>query len=146
MCRLPRLGERRELRAAPAERGRDLWIGRRLRQPGIGARLFEAPLPEGAPCLVVEDSAHLYETTAAALRSFARFVQLGSFFVVEDTCLDVDALRLSDDWPRGVLAAMRDWFETPAAAGFTVQRDLEIYGVTCHPYGFLQRVVPSPQP
>jgi cephalosporin hydroxylase len=104
--------------------------------------LVAAQLPERTPCLVVEDSAHVYETTAAALRGFARFVQLGGFFVVEDTCLDIDALRLSDDWPRGVLAAVRDWFKTPDAAGFTVQRDLEIYGVTCHPYGFLQRVAP----
>jgi len=106
---------------------------------GIAARV-EAALPENAVCFVVEDSAHTYETTSAALRSFARFVPRKGFFVVEDGCVDVEEMRLDPDWPRGVLPAIGDWLETTEGQGFRVRRDLELYGLSCHPGGFLQRV------
>lgn len=41
-------------------------------------------LPAGARCLVVEDSAHAYATTMAALRGFSRFVAPGGYLVAED--------------------------------------------------------------
>jgi cephalosporin hydroxylase len=96
-------------------------------------------LPAPARCLVVEDSAHVYETTYAALQGFHRFVGPGGWFVVEDGCVDVEELRASPDWPRGVLPALHDWLATPAGAAFSVRRDLELYGMSCHPSGFLQR-------
>jgi cephalosporin hydroxylase len=99
-----------------------------------------ALLPAGARCLVVEDSAHVYETTFAALEGFSRFVAPGGFFVVEDGCVDVEEMRLSPDWPRGVLPALQDWLSTAAGARFRVRRDLELYGISCHPQGFLQRL------
>jgi hypothetical protein len=43
------------------------------------------------------------------------------------------------NWPRGALPALHDWLKTSAAADFEVRRDLEIYGISCHPEGFLQR-------
>jgi len=92
----------------------------------------------GERCLVVEDSAHTYESTSAALSNYARFVPAGGFMVVEDGCVDDEQLRM-EHWPRGVLPALGDWLATPAGAGFRVRRDLELYGVTCHPSGFLQR-------
>ena len=98
-----------------------------------------AALANGRRCFVVEDSAHEYDTTYAALEGFARFVQPQGFFVVEDTCVDVDALRLDAQWPRGVVPALSDWLRTPAGGQFRVRRDLELYGVSCHPQGFLQR-------
>jgi cephalosporin hydroxylase len=98
-----------------------------------------ALLPDDARCLVVEDSAHVYDTTRAALEGFHRFVGPEGFFVVEDGCVDVEELRLSPDWPRGVLPALREWLATPAGERFTVRHDLELYGISCHPGGFLQR-------
>ena len=95
-------------------------------------------VPSGARCLVVEDTAHTYETTLAALRGFARFVPVGGFFVVEDGCVDVEELRIDDDWPRGVLPAIEDWLAAEGSS-FCVRPDLALYGVTCHPGGFLQR-------
>ena len=92
-----------------------------------------------ARCLVVEDSAHTRETTMAALRGFARFVPPGGFFVVEDGCVDVEAMRAEQTWPRGVLPALDDWLKTREGAEFVVRRDLELYGISCHPRGFLQR-------
>lgn len=94
----------------------------------------------GKRCLVVEDSAHEYETTLAGLTSFAEFVPIGGYFIVEDGSVDVEALRIADDWPRGVLPAVRDWLQTSQGRDFAVRRDLELYGVTCHPSGFLQRI------
>jgi cephalosporin hydroxylase len=98
-----------------------------------------ALLPSAASCLVVEDSAHIYATTIAALAGFAEFVPPGGFFVVEDGCVDVEAMRLEDGWPRGVQPAVSDWLAGPTGADFVVRRDLELYGLTCHPGGLLQR-------
>jgi cephalosporin hydroxylase len=98
-------------------------------------------LPREARCLVVEDSAHVYSTTMAALTGFSRFVPPGGFFIVEDGCVDVEAMRLTEDWPHGVLPAVADWLTSPAGVDFVSRRDLELYGVTCHPGGLLQRIV-----
>jgi cephalosporin hydroxylase len=99
----------------------------------------------GASCLVVEDLAHTYETTMAALRAFSGLVQPGGFFVVEDGCVDVEEMRLHPDWPRGVLPAVHDWLSSSQGRGFRQRRDLELYGITCHPEGFLQRAPPAVQ-
>jgi cephalosporin hydroxylase len=105
-------------------------------------REVEALLPTDARCLVVEDSAHVFETTMAALKGFARFVPPRGFFVVEDGSVDHDEMRLRPDWPRGVLPAVREWLQTTEGRKFRVRRDLEIYGITSHPEGFLQRIAP----
>ena len=89
--------------------------------------------------LVVEDSAHVYETTRAALDGFARLVPPGGWFVVEDGVVDMEGVRFPD-WPRGVLPAIVDWLASPGGAGFSQRRDAERYLLTCHPGGWLQRV------
>lgn len=99
----------------------------------------ERLVPSGSSCMVVEDSAHLYDTTVAALEGFSRFVRPGGFFVVEDGCVDVDELRLRERWPRGVQPAVHDWLEGAAGREFTLRRDLELYGISGHLSGFLQR-------
>ncbi|HEY2141436.1 MAG TPA: CmcI family methyltransferase [Solirubrobacteraceae bacterium] len=109
-----------------------------VRDESLPARIAEL-LPDSARCFVVEDSAHVYDTTMAALTGFARFVSPGGFFVVEDGCVDVEAMRLEQSWPRGVLPAVADWLAGPAGGDFVARRDLEFYGMTCHPNGLLQR-------
>jgi cephalosporin hydroxylase len=99
-----------------------------------------AAVPHGSRCLVVEDSLHTRETTLAALGGFAAFVPVCGFFVVEDGCVDVEEMRADDDWPRGVLPALHEWLESSEGSAFELRRDLELYGITCHPEGFLQRV------
>ncbi len=106
--------------------------------PALPQRVADRLRP-GARCLVVEDTAHTYETTLAALRGFTQFVPVGGFFVVEDGCVDIERLRIDDAWPRGVLPALREWL-AGEASGFVTRSDLELYGVTCHPGGFLQRM------
>lgn len=105
-------------------------------------QLVEAVRPlVGGRCFIVEDSAHTYDTTKAALEQFSRFVPPGGYFVVEDGCVDIDEMRLVDDWPRGVLPALGDWLASEQGSEFRVRRDLELYGISCHPGGFLQRQV-----
>lgn len=108
--------------------------------PNHVARLISA----GSRCFVVEDSAHTYDTTLAALTGFAGFVPLGGYFVVEDGCVDVEEMRIHDDWPRGVLPALREWLASASGSDFTERRDLERYGVSCHPHGFLERLHGGP--
>lgn len=114
-------------------------IGGDVCDPVTAQRVAEI-VPPDAPALVVEDSAHLYNTTWAALTHFSPFVQLGGYFVVEDGSVDIEELRLDDGWPRGVLPALHDWLATETGQAFRVRRDFELYGLTCNPEGFLQRV------
>ena len=109
-----------------------------VRDPELPDRVRRR-IPNGARCLVSEDSAHTYETTLAALRGFAGFVPRGGFIVIEDGAIDIEHLRTSKTWPRGVLPAIRDWLETPEGRMFEVRRDVEFYGVTSNPGGFLER-------
>ena len=53
--------------------------------------------------------------------------------------MDVEQLRIDDDWPRGVLAT-EEWLQEDEGRAFEVRRDLERYGVTCHLSGFLRRI------
>jgi cephalosporin hydroxylase len=103
--------------------------------PGVVGEL----VPRTARCFVVEDSAHVYETTMSALAGFSQFVHPGGFFIVEDGCVDIAAMRLDEHWPRGVLPAIKTWLVTPEGRRFVMRRDLELYGMTCHPGGLLQR-------
>ena len=113
-----------------------------IREPEVVERIAGA-VPAQATCLVVEDSAHEYDTTIAALTALASLVAPGGFFVVEDGCVDVDAMRLESGWPRGVLPAVAEWLGSAAGTDFVRRRDLELYGITCHPGGFLQRRAPA---
>lgn len=128
-------------RVDPRSRGVTLIEGD-VTDPELPARVREH-VPRDARVLVIEDTAHTYETTRAALEGFAAFVSPGGYLVVEDGCVDDDELRL-DHWPRGVIGALEDWLDTPGGADFRVRRDLELYGVTCHPSGFLQRAGDPP--
>lgn len=110
-----------------------------LADPALPERVA-ALLRPGARCLVVEDTLHAYATTRAALDGFARFVPPGGFFVVEDGIVDVPALRPDKDLPSGVLPAVADFLASAPGAAFRVRRDLERYGLTCFPGGFLERI------
>ncbi|MGH2863948.1 MAG: CmcI family methyltransferase [Solirubrobacteraceae bacterium] len=103
----------------------------------LPARIAEDVAP-GARCLVIEDSAHVYDTTFAALKGFSRFVHPGGYLIVEDGYVDVESMRVKGH-PRGVLPAVSDWLASPAGMDFSMRRDLELYGVTCFPKGVLQR-------
>jgi hypothetical protein len=97
----------------------------------------------GARCFAVKDSAQEYDTTPASLRGFGDLVAPGGFFVVEGGCVDIEHLRITPEWPPGVLPALEDWLTTQQGRVLSVRLDLELYGVSCHPNGFLQRSLPG---
>ena len=109
---------------------------------GLRTRV-DALVPAEWRAMVVEDSAHVFETTMAALQGLSHLVPVGGYFVVEDGVVDIEPLRAVEGWPRGVRAAVDRWLETPAGSCFEVRRDLECYGLTCHPGGYLRRVRPG---
>lgn len=130
---------REGIRAAdPSAAGIEV-LGGDVRDPEL-PRQVARHVPPGARCLVVEDTAHVYDTTWAALEGFSRFVAVDGYFVVEDGVVDRDELRPTEDWPRGVLPAVHDWLATPAGSRFRPCPECEVYGITSHPDGFLRRI------
>jgi cephalosporin hydroxylase len=110
-------------------------------------RRIEAEVDPLARCLIVEDAAHTGEVTRATLDALAHLVPKGGFFVVEDGHVDIERLH-PDGPPRikalgvrsgGVLDAIDDWLKTPEGSEFVPRPDLELYGTTSHPGGYLQR-------
>jgi cephalosporin hydroxylase len=110
-----------------------IYVQADVREPGLPARVA-ALLPKGARPFIIEDTAHTYETTMAALEGFSGLVPEGGYFVIEDGVVDIEDLRLSEDWPRGVQDALDEWL--PRNARFA--RVPAPYIVTCHPGGFLR--------
>jgi cephalosporin hydroxylase len=127
------------LSAVDSQYERDITlVGGDLLDPSVVEQV-RACVPHGASCLVIDDSAHTYDSTLGALRGFAGLVQPGGFFVVEDGSVDIEEMRIHPDWPRGVLPAIHTWLSTPEGSSFTQRRDFELYGISAHPEGFLQR-------
>ena len=85
--------------------------------------------------LIIEDSGHSYDTTKASLDTFSPLLKSGGWLVVEDTCVDIEALREIPSWPRGALSATNAFL----ASNDTFERTTfnHTYEITCHPYGFL---------
>lgn len=128
-------------RADPAYAETIRLIESDIRDPDVSGRV-RACLPAGARLLVIDDSAHRYDTTLATLRNFALLVPVGGFVVVEDGHRDIPGM-LPAELPgeaNGVRAAIADWLAADAAARFVPRRDQERYVVTSNPGGWLERV------
>ncbi len=105
------------------------------------SRRIAALITDDATVLVVEDAQHDDVTTLACLRAFAPMVSPGGFYMVEDTCVDVEPLRYEKTWPRGCGLALERWLaEDPLGSRFVRRPDLQPYGFTCHPGGLIQRL------
>ena len=98
-------------------------------------------VPRGAEVLVIEDAAHDLATTSAALQGLAPLIQPGGYYVVEDTYVDIEPLRVNEAGFRGAGIAVAEWLAgDPLGRQFRRRPDLQPYGLTCHPGGILQRV------
>jgi cephalosporin hydroxylase len=91
----------------------------------------------GRPLLIIEDSGHTYATTKAALDCFAELLKPSEWFIVEDTCVDIEELREIHEWPRGALAATDDFLRNNSDFERTTFN--HAYEITCHPFGFIQK-------
>jgi cephalosporin hydroxylase len=97
-----------------------------------------ATLPR--PFLVIEDSAHTYLSTLAAIRFFDRVLRPGEVLVIEDGVLD--ELGLSDKYGGGPNRALAE-FLAESSARFEVMTDYcDMYGVnaTYNPNAFLRKL------
>jgi cephalosporin hydroxylase len=111
-----------------------------IAQPSVVEEILRA-VPRGAEVFVIEDAQHDAATTRAALDALAPLIRAGGYFMVEDTCVDYELLRVTSDWPRGCATALAEWLNTdPLGRRFTRRSDLQAYGLTCHPGGLLQRL------
>jgi cephalosporin hydroxylase len=112
-----------------------------INQAATVATIVEA-VPRGAEVLVIEDASHDGATTSAALQGLAPLIKAGGYYMVEDTCVDIEPLRVQGDaWPRGAGTALAEWLaEDPLGRRFRRRPDLQPYGLTCHPGGLLQRL------
>ncbi|MBK3562300.1 MULTISPECIES: CmcI family methyltransferase [unclassified Streptomyces] len=102
-------------------------------------------IPQGARCLVVEDTRHAYATTHAALRHYSRFVPDDGFFVVEDGLIDSPELCVRIKPPGetgGVVSAVRDWLAGDQGQFFQDRTDLNRYGVSCRNMWLRRKAAP----
>ncbi|MFZ0041181.1 MAG: CmcI family methyltransferase, partial [Solirubrobacteraceae bacterium] len=111
-----------------------------IAQPSVVEEVLSA-VPRDAEVFVIEDAQHDAATTLAALRALAPLIRTNGYYMVEDTCVDYEPLRLAEEWPRGCGAAVAQWLaEDPLGRRFERRPDLQAYGLTCHPGGLLRRV------
>ena len=97
-----------------------------------------AALPH--PWLVVEDSAHTYEVTLAAIRFFAAAMRAGDVLVVEDGVLD--DLGMSENYAGGPNRAVAEFLETSPEVFTLMPQYCDMLGtnVTYNPNGYLLRL------
>jgi cephalosporin hydroxylase len=114
-----------------------------VRAPEVVEKVHQH-LPAGARVLVIDDSAHRYDTTLATLRNFSPLVPVGSLMLVEDGHRDIPGMlppdRMGPADAYGSMRAIADWLATDGAGRFVQRRDQEHYIVTSNPGGWLQRI------
>ncbi len=84
--------------------------------------------------LVIEDSAHTYQTTFDVLNTYSPLIRIGDYFIVEDS-INYDGVFANQDF--GVARAIQDFV---AQGDFVSDRSKEPYVITWNPKGFLRKV------
>ena len=104
--------------------------------PGVLARVEE--LARGRQGVVIHDGDHSREHVLADLRAYARFVQPGGYFIVEDTIIDL--FRAGDGLGNvnGPLPAVEQFVQEDLR--FKIDPEREKFLLTYNPRGYLKRV------
>jgi cephalosporin hydroxylase len=99
-------------------------------------------LPPNARVLLIDDSAHRYDTTLATLRSFSSVVPLKGYVLIEDGHRDLPGMLPAEipGHAHGVVQAIAEWLASDGAGRFVQRREQERYIVTSNPGGWLQRI------
>lgn len=91
--------------------------------------------PGYSRALVIEDSSHTYENTLGVLNTYCDLIQVGGYFIVEDTIchhgLDVGPNPGPMEAVEAFLKTHRD---------FIPDRSREAYGLSWNPKGYLKRL------
>ena len=94
-----------------------------------------AQVPDDACVLVIEDSAHTFDNTLKVLRAFAGLVNVGSYFIVEDSICHHGLAVGPDPGPYEAIEAF-----IGENADFEIDRSRESFLITWNPKGYLKRV------
>lgn len=89
-----------------------------------------------APVMVSLDSLHDKAHVAKELRAYSPFVTVGSYLVVEDTCLNGHPVY--PDWGPGPFEALREFVQETECFRTDLSREKFLY--TQNPFGWLKRV------
>ncbi|MEI8191120.1 MAG: CmcI family methyltransferase [candidate division NC10 bacterium] len=108
--------------------------------PQVVERVGE--MVKGAKCMVILDSSHRTKHVEKELEIYTRFVPVGGYVIVEDTCLAGNPVVPS--WRRefgdgGPMEAV-ERFLKKEGCGFVVDREKEKYLISWFPRGYLRRV------
>jgi cephalosporin hydroxylase len=97
-----------------------------------------AELAKGGRGLVIHDGDHSREHVLGDLRAYARFVSVGSYFIVEDTVMDL--FRAGDGLGsvEGPLEAVEQFVREDSC--FQIDASCEYFLITFNPRGYLKRV------
>lgn len=104
--------------------------------PEILARVEE--LARGRQGLVIHDGDHSREHVLADLRAYAKFVQVGGYFIVEDTIIDLFRAGDGLGTVNGPLGAAEQFIKEDTR--FRVDSDRECFLLTYNPRGYLRRM------
>ncbi len=91
----------------------------------------------GERVMIIEDSSHSYENTLSLLQQYSALVQVGDYFIVEDSICD-HGLVMSEPPNRGPYEAIEAFIASNS--DWVIDRDRERFLITWNPKGFLQRV------
>ena len=94
-------------------------------------------LARGRQGLVIHDGDHNREHVLADLKAYAKFVQVGSYFIVEDTIIDL--FRAGDGLGsvNGPLGAVEQFVREDSR--FQIDAEREAFVLTFNPRGYLRR-------
>jgi cephalosporin hydroxylase len=95
-------------------------------------------LARGRKGLVIQDGSHSREHVLADLRAYAEFVSVGSYFIVEDTLIDLFSAGDGLGGVDGPLGAVEQFVEEDKR--FQVDSEREFFVLTYNPRGYLKRV------
>ena len=93
---------------------------------------------KGKRVMIIEDSAHNYQTTKSCITNLANLVPVGGWWITEDTCVDFESLRQNKNWPRGALTATEELLGQ--SSQWELSKINHQYVLTCHPNGFYRRI------
>jgi cephalosporin hydroxylase len=120
----------------------------RVRHPRVATVTGDSAAPEtlarvealarGRRGLVIHDGDHSHEHVLADLRAYAKFVQVGGYFIVEDTIMDI--FRAGDGLGsvNGPLGAVERFVRDDPR--FRIDSDREFFVLTFNPHGYLKRL------
>lgn len=116
-----------------------VWIIRDARSDAIIKKVCGSITPIDV-VMIIEDASHEASDSLLFLNSYSDLVTVGSYYIVEDTCIDY-VKDLVPEWQlMGPLSAVHKFIKTEKGSNFVIDRSKETYIITNNPMGYLKRI------